>query len=139
MYPANTNILYVGLKQTAAQIRKGFVKGGGAVLPGMIFNLNKKVTYTDAVTGLERSIRAGRMECTMQVSGWASAPGITPEALTWLSRLLLTAAPTPSVAPEPRRLLPYSPGHCAWEPRGRLPCPRHVPGLQPAAPHNFLR
>lgn len=41
--------------------------GGGAALPGMIFNQSKKVTYTDAVTGKERSVYAGRMECTMQV------------------------------------------------------------------------
>jgi len=66
LYPANTNILYVGLQQTVEQLRKGFVKGGGAVLPGMIFNLNKKVSYTDALTGAERSVHAGRLECTMQ-------------------------------------------------------------------------
>eukprot|EP00193_Tetraselmis_chui_P003611 CAMPEP_0177752566 /NCGR_PEP_ID=MMETSP0491_2-20121128/989_1 /TAXON_ID=63592 /ORGANISM="Tetraselmis chuii, Strain PLY429" /LENGTH=887 /DNA_ID=CAMNT_0019267781 /DNA_START=95 /DNA_END=2758 /DNA_ORIENTATION=+ len=66
LYPANTNILYVGLQQAMEQLRKGFVKGGGAVLPGMIFNLNKKVSYTDALTGAERSVRAGRLECTMQ-------------------------------------------------------------------------
>ena len=41
--------------------------GGGAALPGMIFNQSKKVTYTDALTGHERSVYAGRMECTMQV------------------------------------------------------------------------
>eukprot|EP00192_Tetraselmis_astigmatica_P009689 CAMPEP_0117698622 /NCGR_PEP_ID=MMETSP0804-20121206/29852_1 /TAXON_ID=1074897 /ORGANISM="Tetraselmis astigmatica, Strain CCMP880" /LENGTH=885 /DNA_ID=CAMNT_0005512935 /DNA_START=195 /DNA_END=2852 /DNA_ORIENTATION=+ len=66
MYPANTNILYVGLEQAVEQLQKGFLKGGGAVLPGMIFNLNKRITYTDVLTGVERSVRAGRMECTMQ-------------------------------------------------------------------------
>ncbi len=67
MYPANTNILYVGISQVVKELQKGFVKGGGAVLPGMIFNLNKKVAYKDALTGAERNVRAGRMECTMQV------------------------------------------------------------------------
>jgi len=66
LYPANTNILYVGLDQAVRQLQQGFVKGGGAVLPGMIFNLNKKVAYTDALTGMEHNTRAGRMECTMQ-------------------------------------------------------------------------
>lgn len=40
---------------------------GGAALPGMIFNQSKKVTYRDAVSGEEKSVYAGRMECTMQV------------------------------------------------------------------------
>jgi len=42
--------------------------GGGAALPGMILNTSKKTTYTDAATGQEHSVAAGRMECTMQVS-----------------------------------------------------------------------
>jgi UTP---glucose-1-phosphate uridylyltransferase len=32
----------------------------------MIFNLNKDITYTPATTGQTRTVRAGRMECTMQ-------------------------------------------------------------------------
>ena len=48
-------------------MRAGVQSGGGAALPGMIFNQSKKVTYTDAVTGQDRSVYAGRMECTMQV------------------------------------------------------------------------
>jgi len=42
--------------------------GGGAALPGMILNTSKKTTYTDAASGQEHSVPAGRMECTMQVS-----------------------------------------------------------------------
>ena len=48
-------------------MKAGVQSGGGAALPGMIFNQSKKVTYADAVTGQERSVYAGRMECTMQV------------------------------------------------------------------------
>ena len=58
----------MGCVQSAeAAVRAGVQSGGGAALPGMIFNQSKKVTYTDAVTGRERSVYAGRMECTMQV------------------------------------------------------------------------
>ena len=48
-------------------MKAGVQSGGGAALPGMIFNQSKKVGYTDAATGQERSVYAGRMECTMQV------------------------------------------------------------------------
>lgn len=41
--------------------------GGGAALPGMILNTSKKTTFVDAASGQERSVAAGRMECTMQV------------------------------------------------------------------------
>ena len=40
---------------------------GGAMLPGMIFNSSKRVAYTDALTGEQRNVPAGRLECTMQV------------------------------------------------------------------------
>lgn len=45
---------------------------GGASLPGIIFNLNKQITYTPASApgappGTPRTVHAGRMECTMQV------------------------------------------------------------------------
>ncbi|KAK9823989.1 hypothetical protein WJX72_006832 [[Myrmecia] bisecta] len=65
-FPANTNVLYVGLKAAEGAVRAGVRDGGGAALPGMIFNLKKKVTYQDAVSGRERTVHAGRMECTMQ-------------------------------------------------------------------------
>ena len=48
-------------------VRAGVEAGGGAALPGMILNTSKRTTYTDAATGLEHSVPAGRMECTMQV------------------------------------------------------------------------
>ena len=37
------------------------------MLPGMIFNGRKRVAYTDALTGEQCSVLAGRLECTMQV------------------------------------------------------------------------
>ena len=40
---------------------------GGAMLPGMIFNSAKRVAYTDALSGEQRNVPAGRLECTMQV------------------------------------------------------------------------
>lgn len=41
--------------------------GGGAALPGMIFNSNKSVSWIDPATGKQCKEQAGRMECTMQV------------------------------------------------------------------------
>lgn len=61
------NTLGQSLQAAEAAVRAGVQSGGGAALPGMIFNQSKKVTYTDALTGRERSVHAGRMECTMQV------------------------------------------------------------------------
>ena len=55
------------LQSAEAAVKAGVQSGGGAALPGMIFNQSKKVTYTDAVTGQDHSVYAGRMECTMQV------------------------------------------------------------------------
>ncbi|KAA6420439.1 MAG: low photochemical bleaching 1 [Trebouxia sp. A1-2] len=65
-FPANTNVLYVGLKAAELAVRAGVEAGGGAALPGMILNTSKKTAYTDATTGQEHSVPAGRMECTMQ-------------------------------------------------------------------------
>ncbi|GBF98740.1 nucleotide-diphospho-sugar transferase [Raphidocelis subcapitata] len=65
-FPANTNILYVGLDAAAARVDAAVAAGGGEVLPGLIFNLKKKVNYRDALTGADRAVYAGRMECTMQ-------------------------------------------------------------------------
>eukprot|EP00892_Ulva_mutabilis_P001452 jgi/Ulvmu1/11307/UM074_0022.1 len=71
-FPANTNILYVGLAAAAGAIQHGIASGeGGPSLPGMIFNLSKQVTYTPAAAPGEpprepRVVHAGRMECTMQ-------------------------------------------------------------------------
>lgn len=48
-------------------VRAGVEAGGGAALPGMILNTSKTTTYTDAESGQEHSVPAGRMECTMQV------------------------------------------------------------------------
>lgn len=50
-----------------AAVRAGVASGGGAALPGMIFNGSKTVSWVDAATGSTHSEPAGRMECTMQV------------------------------------------------------------------------
>ncbi|KAK9801940.1 hypothetical protein WJX73_008251 [Symbiochloris irregularis] len=65
-FPANTNVLYVGLRAAALAVKAGIAAGGGAALPGMIFNGKKQVSYTDAASGEQHSVRAGRLECTMQ-------------------------------------------------------------------------
>ncbi len=46
-------------------MKAGVASGGGAALPGMIFNVRKWVDYTCA-DGEARRVRAGRLECTMQ-------------------------------------------------------------------------
>jgi hypothetical protein len=43
VFPANTNILYVGLDAARAQVEAAVAAGGGDVLPGLIFNMKKKV------------------------------------------------------------------------------------------------
>lgn len=55
-----------GLREAADAVRRGVADGGGAALPGMIFNLKKQITYTAATSGETRDVQAGRMECTMQ-------------------------------------------------------------------------
>lgn len=62
-FPSNTNVLYVNLEKVEA-----LVSGSGEcdTLPGLIMNLNKTVTYTEFESGDEVSVRAGRLECTMQ-------------------------------------------------------------------------
>ena len=44
----------------------GVAAGGGAALPGLIFNGKKEVEVRDAVSGALSRVRAGRLECTMQ-------------------------------------------------------------------------
>eukprot|EP00955_Chlamydomonas_euryale_P045004 353034-Chlamydomonas_euryale.AAC.1 len=67
VFPANTNVLYVGLP-AASGIVDDAVRSGSSerLMPGLIFNLKKKVAYTDPRSGAQRSVQAGRMECTMQ-------------------------------------------------------------------------
>ena len=69
-FPTNTNVLYVNL-ETVEKLVSGRRGGGGDgddddALPGFIMNLNKNVTYTEFPTGNEVSVKAGRLECTMQ-------------------------------------------------------------------------
>nr|AAY31019.1 low photochemical bleaching 1 protein [Chlamydomonas reinhardtii] len=67
VFPANTNVLYVGLKGARSVVAEAVARGDGAqLLPGLIFNLNKKVSYTDPLGGPSRQVTAGRMESTMQ-------------------------------------------------------------------------
>lgn len=66
VFPANTNILYVGLDRAHEKVKEGMRQGCGAELPGVVFNLKKKVEYRDPLTGKVEVVRAGRMECTMQ-------------------------------------------------------------------------
>lgn len=75
------------MQAAEAAVRAGVQSGGGAALPGIIFNQSKKVTYTDAVSGLERSVYAGRMECTMQV--WPQPVFFAIKTAAWLSDVLL--------------------------------------------------
>ena len=42
-FPANTNILYVGLQAVRQAVEAAVAAGGSDVLPGLIFNLKKKV------------------------------------------------------------------------------------------------
>ena len=46
-------------------MKAGVASGGGAALPGMIFNARKWVDFT-CTGGETRRVRAGRLECTMQ-------------------------------------------------------------------------
>ncbi|GIL74006.1 hypothetical protein Vretimale_5061 [Volvox reticuliferus] len=67
VFPANTNVLYVGLYGAKKIVAEAVGKGDGEqLLPGLIFNLNKKVSYTDPLDGSTRQVTAGRMESTMQ-------------------------------------------------------------------------
>lgn len=66
-FPANTNVLFLGLPKIEAKIKEGVALGTtDAVLPGMILNLKKESVHIDVVTGVEKKCRAGRLECTMQ-------------------------------------------------------------------------
>ncbi|GFR51311.1 hypothetical protein Agub_g13676 [Astrephomene gubernaculifera] len=48
VFPANTNVLFVGLMGARKIVEQAISRGDGAqLLPGLIFNLNKKVSYTD--------------------------------------------------------------------------------------------
>ena len=47
-------------------MRAGVAAGGGAALPGLIFNGKKEVEVRDALSGVLSRVRAGRLECTMQ-------------------------------------------------------------------------
>ena len=56
------------LQAAEGAVKAGVTAGGGAALPGMVFNSKKTVTWTDALSGRTRCEPAGRLECTMQVT-----------------------------------------------------------------------
>lgn len=66
VFPANTNVLYLGLKAAEAAVRAGAEGDGGAALPGLIFNGSKCVEEPDLGGGPATLVPAGRLECTMQ-------------------------------------------------------------------------
>lgn len=66
-FPANTNVLFVGLKRAEQLVRDSMERGSTeGILPGMILNLKKRMLCRDPATWGERSVHAGRLECTMQ-------------------------------------------------------------------------
>eukprot|EP00798_Chlamydomonas_sp_ICE-L_P025555 gene25555-11203_t len=66
-FPANTNVLYVGLSAAEAVVKEAVATScSEKLMPGLIFNLKKMVNYLDPLSGVESKVRAGRMECTMQ-------------------------------------------------------------------------
>lgn len=66
-FPANTNVLFLGLKKIEAKVRESVEAGTtDAILPGMILNLKKETTHRDLERGIETRTKAGRLECTMQ-------------------------------------------------------------------------
>ena len=47
-------------------MKAGVAAGGGAALPGMLFNAKKAIEAVDPETGGPQRVRAGRLECSMQ-------------------------------------------------------------------------
>lgn len=67
LFPANTNVLYLGLKNVEDVVKKSVEEGTTeAILPGMILNLNKSIAHVNVETEEEECVQAGRLECTMQ-------------------------------------------------------------------------
>ena len=67
VFPANTNLLYLQLGAAREVIREAVESGNSEqLMPGLIFNLKKKVQYKDPLSGTSTALTAGRMECTMQ-------------------------------------------------------------------------
>lgn len=60
-FPANTNVLYVDLES----VKHAASTDSKAALPGLIMNLKKPVKFVDNL-GRMHSVKAGRLECTMQ-------------------------------------------------------------------------
>lgn len=67
LFPANTNVLYLGLEHIEKMVRQGVRSGTTeAVLPGMILNTSKEICHLNVETEQEEHAHAGRLECTMQ-------------------------------------------------------------------------
>ncbi|CAG9465799.1 unnamed protein product [Pedinophyceae sp. YPF-701] len=65
-FPANTNVMFLSLAAARGAVEDGIRSGGGATLPGMIFNRGKQVEHVCERTGQPAVSRGGRIECTMQ-------------------------------------------------------------------------
>lgn len=67
LFPANTNVLYLGLDHVEGKVWDSVRNGTtDAILPGMILNLNKSISHVNLETGVVECAPAGRLECTMQ-------------------------------------------------------------------------
>ena len=99
------------LQAVEGAVQAGVAAGGGAALPGMIFNSKKTVTWTDCLTGKEHTEPAGRMECTMQVGSKSFSQGSSlcfkyfsnvSAAMVWQQGKSLAAGDVPCVADQRR-------------------------------------
>lgn len=67
LFPANTNVLYLGLEHIEKMVTQGVCSGTTeAILPGMILNTSKEICHLNVETEQEEHAHAGRLECTMQ-------------------------------------------------------------------------
>jgi UTP---glucose-1-phosphate uridylyltransferase len=101
--PANTNVLFVGLDAAAdavasASHASATSASASAALPGLVFNASKAVRFADAAAGgVQSTVRAGRLECTMQaladhLPGPAGSPPPSGSSLDAIAATLPTFA-----------------------------------------------
>lgn len=56
-FPANTNILYVGLDAARAAVGAAVAQRSAGILPGLIFNKSKTLRHTCPLTGRQQQVR----------------------------------------------------------------------------------
>lgn len=61
-FPANTNILYVGLKAAREVLQDAVQTHSSGILPGLIFNTSKTLQYLNPHTGEERKVRVKQLQ-----------------------------------------------------------------------------